>query len=149
MVCLKEYYIVHSFLPTCSATLRGRCFKLRNVSESDCTTLRSNVNHALVFGRSAKNPNARHIFISTNIYPMEAIEKMLETRRWAKDCLRINITEPDKVIQRGKVKISLLQSEVLPKREVALREAIRAIAPEWWNDETQVWEIKMFSARSI
>ena len=69
---------------------------------------------------------------------MEASEKMLETRRWAKDCLRINITEPDKVIQRGKVKISLLQSEVLPKREVALRGAIRAIAPEWWDDETQV-----------
>ena len=69
---------------------------------------------------------------------METIEKMLETRRWAKDCLRVNITEPDKIIQRGKVKISLLQSEVLPKKEVALREAVRAIAPEWWDDETQV-----------
>ena len=69
---------------------------------------------------------------------METIEKMLETRRWAKDCLRVNITEPDKIIQRGKVKIPLLQSEALPKKEVALREAVRAIAPEWWDDETQV-----------
>jgi hypothetical protein len=69
---------------------------------------------------------------------MEDIEKMLESRRWAKDCLRVNITEPDKIIQRGKVKISLLQSEVLPKKETALRTAIQSIAPEWWGDETQV-----------
>ena len=69
---------------------------------------------------------------------MEDIERMLESRRWAKDCLRVNITEPDKIIQRGKVKISLLQSEVLPKKETALRAAIQAIAPEWWGDETQV-----------
>ena len=69
---------------------------------------------------------------------MEEIEKMLATRKWAKDCLRVNITEPEDIIQRGKVKISKLQSEVLPKKEVALREAIQAIAPEWWGDETQV-----------
>ena len=69
---------------------------------------------------------------------MEEIEKMLATRRWAKDCLRANITEPEDIIQRGNIKISKLQSEVLPKKEVALREAIQAIAPEWWGDETQV-----------
>ena len=69
---------------------------------------------------------------------MEDIEKMLESRRWAKGCLRVNITEPDQIIQRGKMKISLLQSEVLPKKETALRAAIQAIAPEWWGDETQV-----------
>ena len=69
---------------------------------------------------------------------MEEIEKMLATRRWAKDCLRVNITEPEDIIQRGTIKISKLQSEVLPKKEVALREAIQAIAPEWWGDETQV-----------
>ena len=69
---------------------------------------------------------------------MEEIEKMLATRRWAKDCLRVNITEPGNIIQRGNIKISKLQSEVLPKKEVALREAIQAIAPEWWGDETQV-----------
>ena len=69
---------------------------------------------------------------------MGEIEKMLESRKWAKDCLRINITEPDKIIQRGKVKLSLLQSQVLPKNETALREHIKAIAPEWWGDETQV-----------
>ena len=70
---------------------------------------------------------------------MDEIEKMLESRKWAKDCLRINITEPDKIIQRGKVNISLLQSEVLRKdKETALREHIKTIAPEWWGDETQV-----------
>ena len=69
---------------------------------------------------------------------MEEIEQMLQARRWAKDCLRINITEPEDIIQRGKVKISKLQSEVLPKREAALRQAIEAIAPEWLGEETQV-----------
>ena len=69
---------------------------------------------------------------------MEEKEEMLESRKWAKDCLRVNITEPDKIIQRGKVKISLIQSELLPKKEVALREAVQACAPEWWGDDTQV-----------
>ena len=77
---------------------------------------------------------------------MDEIEKMLESRKWAKDCLRINITEPDKIIQRGKVNISLLQSEVLRKdREMALREHIKTIAPEWWGDETQVLSNKTCS----
>ena len=63
----------------------------------------------------------------------------MESRKWRKDCLRTNITEPDKIIQRGKVSISLLQSEVLRKdKETALREHIKTIAPEWWGDETQV-----------
>ena len=69
---------------------------------------------------------------------MDVIEKMLDSRKWAKDCLRINITEPDTIIQRGKVKLSLLQSHVLQKNETALREHIKAIAPEWWGDETHV-----------
>ena len=33
---------------------------------------------------------------------MEEIEKMLESRKWAKDCLRINISQPENIIQRGK-----------------------------------------------
>ena len=33
------------------------------------------------------------------------------------------------------MKIALLQSEVLPKKEVELRELIKSIAPEWWGDE--------------
>ena len=69
---------------------------------------------------------------------MDEIEKMLESRKWRKDCLRTNITEPDKIKQYAKVKVSLLQSEVLPNKETALREAIQSIAPEWWGDETQV-----------
>ena len=69
---------------------------------------------------------------------MEEIENMLESRKWAKDCLRINISQPENIIQRGKIKISTLQSQVLPKKEVALREAVQACAPEWWGDDTQV-----------
>jgi hypothetical protein len=75
---------------------------------------------------------------------MEEIEKMLATRRWAKDCLRVNITEPEDIIQRGNIRISKLQSEVLPKKEVVRREAIQAIAPELWGDETQVLVNRIF-----
>ena len=69
----------------------------------------------------------------------QEIEEMLNKRRWAKDCLRVNIAEPDKIIQRGKIKIAMIQSEVLHQKEAKLWEAIKAIAPEWWGDEeTQV-----------
>ena len=70
---------------------------------------------------------------------LKEIEEMLNKRRWAKDCLRVNIAEPDKIIQRGKIKIAMIQSEVLHQKEAKLWEAIKAIAPDWWGDEeTQV-----------
>jgi hypothetical protein len=72
---------------------------------------------------------------------LEQLEEMLNKRRWAKDCLRANIAEDSQIVMRGvkkNVKIAVLQSEVLPLKEVELRELIREIAPEWWGDETKV-----------
>ena len=70
---------------------------------------------------------------------MEIVEEMLEKRKWAKDCLRANIAPEDKIIKRGKVKIAMVESNLLnQKKEPALAEAIKQIAPEWFGDETQV-----------
>ena len=69
---------------------------------------------------------------------LEQLEDMLNKRRWAKDCLRANIAEPHQIVMRGvrkNVKIALVQSEVLPKKETELRELIKSIAPEWFGDE--------------
>jgi hypothetical protein len=73
---------------------------------------------------------------------LQLLEGMLNKRRWCKDCLRVNIAEPHQIVHRGvngQFKIAVLQSEVLPKKETALRELVKRIAPEWWGDEeTQV-----------
>ena len=69
------------------------------------------------------------------------IEELLNKRKWANDCLRANIAQENQIIYRGvkkNVKIAVLQSEVLPKKEIDLRELIESIAPEWWGDETKV-----------
>jgi hypothetical protein len=73
---------------------------------------------------------------------MDKVEELLAKRKWAKDCLRVNIAEADQIIGRGKegkFKVALLQSNLLGKKEDELRDAIKYIAPEWWgDDETQV-----------
>ena len=70
---------------------------------------------------------------------MDIVEDMLINRKWAKDCLRANIAPEDKIIQRGSVKIALVESNLLnQKKEPALTEAIQAIAPECFGDETQI-----------
>ena len=69
---------------------------------------------------------------------LELLEEMLNKRKWTKDCLRANIAQEDQIVYRGtkkNVKIAVLQSEVLPKKEVELRELIKSIAPEWFGDE--------------
>ena len=82
---------------------------------------------------------------------LEQLEEMLNKRRWAKDCLRANIAEPHQIVMRGvkkNVKIALVQSEVLPKKEIELRELIKSIAPEWFGDEeTKVLLHKMLLVR--
>ena len=73
---------------------------------------------------------------------MDKVEELLDKRKWAKDCLRVNIAEADQIISRGqdgKFKVALLQSNLLGNKEDELRDAIKYIAPEWWGDEeTQV-----------
>ena len=70
---------------------------------------------------------------------MDEVERLLEKRRWAKTCLRVNIAAPEEIEVRGKVKVAHLRSNVLRKdKEPELYEAIKGIAPEWWGDETRV-----------
>ena len=72
---------------------------------------------------------------------MDKVEELLRSRKWAKDCLRVKIAQPEQIITRGKVgkvKIALAKSNPLRRDEHEPREAIRFIAPEWWGEETQV-----------
>ena len=72
---------------------------------------------------------------------MDKVEELLRSRKWANDCLRVNIAQPDQIVTRGasgKFKVAKVRSNLLRKNEEELREAIKVIAPEWWDDETQV-----------
>ena len=43
---------------------------------------------------------------------MDKVEELLRSRKWAKDCLRVNIAQPEQIITRGKsgkVKIALVK----------------------------------------
>jgi hypothetical protein len=63
---------------------------------------------------------------------MERVAELLQARKWVKKCLRTNI--PDNVTG-NKVKVAHVASNVLNhEKEPELYEAIRAIAPEWWED---------------
>ena len=71
---------------------------------------------------------------------MDRVEELLAKRKWQKHCLRANIAQPEDIITYGKVKVAMVLSNVLNKREKEqeLYDAIREIAPEWWGDETQI-----------
>ena len=70
---------------------------------------------------------------------MELVEELLSKRKWRNDCLRANVAQPEDVRVCGKVKIALIKSNLLRKREKEplLYDAIKEIAPEWWGDEAQ------------
>ncbi len=73
---------------------------------------------------------------------MDIVEKLLESRRWHKRCLRSNIVKPEDVFLYKKTKLALVESESpQPKkyrRDRELVAAIEAIAPEWWGEETRI-----------
>jgi hypothetical protein len=69
---------------------------------------------------------------------MDIVEFLMKHRRWAKSCLRTNIAAPDQMAYRGKLKVVLMESEVVGQRDRLLKQAIQDIAPEWWDDETQI-----------
>jgi hypothetical protein len=63
---------------------------------------------------------------------MERVAELLQARKWVKKCLRTNITDN---VTGNKVKVAHVASNVLNhEKEPELYEAIRAIAPEWWED---------------
>ena len=61
-------------------------------------------------------------------------------REWVKHCLRTNCAAPEDIQLTGKVKVAKIYSNLLYKREKepALYDAIKAVAPEWWDDETRM-----------
>jgi hypothetical protein len=66
---------------------------------------------------------------------MERVAELLQARKWVKKCLRTNITDN---VTGNKVKVAHVASNVLNReKEPELYEAIRAIAPEWW-EETRI-----------
>ena len=72
---------------------------------------------------------------------MDIVENLMQTRRWAKTCLRHNIVRPEEVEMWKKTKIAHVQSNSPNKRskhDQALKSAIEAIAPEWWGEETRI-----------
>ena len=71
---------------------------------------------------------------------MDVVEFLLRNRRWDPTCLRVNIAKPDQIELRKKTKRVRLESNVCSgaTTDRLLRKAIEAIAPEWWDDETQV-----------
>ena len=61
-------------------------------------------------------------------------------RKWVKHCLRTNCAAPEDIQLTGKVKVAKIYSNLLYKREKEpeLYDAIKAVAPEWWDDETRM-----------
>ena len=71
---------------------------------------------------------------------MDKVEELLTKRKWVRRCLRANVAQPEDIITYGTVKLALIYSNVLNKREKEpeLYDAIKEIAPEWWGEETQI-----------
>ena len=71
---------------------------------------------------------------------MERVEELMAKRRWVKHCLRTNCAAPEDIQQTGKIKIAKFYSNLLYKREKEpeLYDAIKEIAPEWWDDDTRI-----------
>jgi hypothetical protein len=71
---------------------------------------------------------------------MDRVLDLLSKRKWQKRCLRVNVAQPEDIEVIGSIKIAKICSNLLYKREKEpeLYDAIKAIAPEWWGDETQI-----------
>ena len=74
---------------------------------------------------------------------MDRVEELLGKRRWNKHCLRANIAKEEDIVRyglNGSIKVAKVASNVLNNREKEpeLYDAIQAVAPEWWGDDTQI-----------
>ena len=71
---------------------------------------------------------------------MNVVEFLLCKRYWAPICLRSNIARPEDIEIFKKTKRVHLESNVCDgsPTDKLLREAVQAIAPEWWGDETKI-----------
>ena len=71
---------------------------------------------------------------------MDVLEDLLSKRKWVKSFLRSNAAQPEDIKISGTVKVAKIYSNVLNNREKEpeLYDAIKNVAPEWWDDETQI-----------
>ena len=59
--------------------------------------------YGLAFRRNLQDATTRENISPQKIYRlMDKVEELLRSRKWAKDCLRVNIAQPDQIITRGK-----------------------------------------------
>ena len=70
---------------------------------------------------------------------MDKLTDLMAKRKWIKCCLRANVAQPEDVKLYGTIKVANIYSNVLNVRdkEPELYDAIQAVAPEWWGDDTQ------------
>ena len=70
---------------------------------------------------------------------MVALEELMMKRKWIKCCLRANVAQPEDIKIYGTIRVAKIYSNVLNVREKEpeLYDAIKAVAPEWWGDDTQ------------
>ena len=54
--------------------------------------------------------------------------------------MRTNCAAPEDIVMTGKIKFATIYSNLLWQREKEpeLYDAIKGIAPEWWDDETRI-----------
>ena len=71
---------------------------------------------------------------------MERVEELMSKRKWVKHCLRTNCAAPEDFVMTGKIKVAKIYSNLLWQREKEpeLYDAIKEVAPEWWDDETRI-----------
>ena len=72
---------------------------------------------------------------------MNKVEDLMTKRKWVKHCLRTNCAPPEGcVMTTGNIKVAKIYSNLLWQRdkEPELYDAIRDIAPEWWEGETRI-----------
>ena len=63
----------------------------------------------------------------------------MSKRKWVKRCLRRNCAAPEDCVMTGKIKVAKIYSNLLwQQKEPELYDAIKEIAPEWWDDETRI-----------
>ena len=65
---------------------------------------------------------------------MDRVGALLAARRWEPVCLRTSIASKELLVRQNGFVKARVDSNVLRKGETELREAIRAVAPGWYED---------------
>jgi hypothetical protein len=83
------------------------------------------------------------------IYNMDKVEGLMATRKWNKHCPRTNVAQPEQIEHQGKVKVAKMYSSLVKAggTEPELYDAIKDIAPEWWDEDTQIILKKDFTCK--